>query len=156
MKRSAILQGGFTLIELMIVVAIVGILAAVAVPNYQRYITKAKISESITLLASLKPWAVEYHLANQKYPATLASLGSDLEGQTKGSYLKSIAIENDAGNTNYFRMSGELTADVGGATGVSVYLETSDAGLSWTCGADSDDDDKKAKFGKYMPRTCGN
>ncbi|EMT2253742.1 pilin [Neisseria gonorrhoeae] len=63
------LQKGFTLIELMIVIAIVGILAAVALPAYQDYTARAQVSEAILLAEGQKSAVTEYYLNNGKWPA---------------------------------------------------------------------------------------
>ncbi len=72
MKRQ---QSGFTLIELMIVVAIIGILAAIAIPSYLDYTTRAKITEGITLAAAPKTMAAEFRIDRNRWPAAGASVG---------------------------------------------------------------------------------
>ena len=72
MKR---VQQGFTLIELMIVVAIVGILAAIALPAYQDYTIRAKVSEVLAKGAEAKTSVAEFFAANSRFPSTLASAG---------------------------------------------------------------------------------
>ncbi|EMU4771238.1 pilin [Neisseria gonorrhoeae] len=74
------LQKGFTLIELMIVIAIVGILAAVALPAYQDYTARAQVSEAILLAEGQKSAVTEYYLNNGKWPA---DNGKDKEIDTK-------------------------------------------------------------------------
>jgi type IV pilus assembly protein PilA len=68
-------QKGFTLIELMIVIAIVGILAAVALPAYQDYTIRARISEPLALLGEAKTSMTEYYIANGILPATATAAG---------------------------------------------------------------------------------
>jgi len=72
MKR---VQKGFTLIELMIVVAIVGILAAIALPAYQDYVVRSKMSETLAAIAACKTSVAEYSSARGVYPPDLASSG---------------------------------------------------------------------------------
>ncbi|EMU4060306.1 pilin [Neisseria gonorrhoeae] len=69
------LQKGFTLIELMIVIAIVGILAAVALPAYQDYTARAQVSEAILLAEGQKSAVTEYYLNNGKWPENNTSAG---------------------------------------------------------------------------------
>ena len=68
-------QQGFTLIELMIVIAIVGILAAIALPAYQDYTVRAKVSEAMVNLAEAKTTIAEFYSANNSFPTTEASAG---------------------------------------------------------------------------------
>src|SRR2546423_14787222 len=72
MKR---LQQGFTLIELMIVVAIVGILAAIALPAYQDYVIRSKMSEAIAAIAACKTSVAEYSSSHTAYPTTEVKAG---------------------------------------------------------------------------------
>ncbi|HFA0042781.1 TPA: pilin, partial [Neisseria gonorrhoeae] len=69
------LQKGFTLIELMIVIAIVGILAAVALPAYQDYTARAQVSEAILLAEGQKSAGTEYYLNHGKWPANNGAAG---------------------------------------------------------------------------------
>ncbi|MBN2468649.1 MAG: prepilin-type N-terminal cleavage/methylation domain-containing protein [Deltaproteobacteria bacterium] len=79
-------EKGFTLIELMIVVAIIGILAAIAIPNFMRYQAKAKQSEAKTNLGSIYTTEVAYRAEKDVYTAAMADLGWAAEGTTRYSY----------------------------------------------------------------------
>ncbi|MBH6370327.1 pilin, partial [Neisseria meningitidis] len=88
------LQKGFTLIELMIVIAIVGILAAVALPAYQDYTARAQVSEAILLAEGQKSAVTEYYLNHGTWPsnnsdAGVASTATDI----KGKYVKEVKVE---------------------------------------------------------------
>ncbi|EMT8896252.1 pilin [Neisseria gonorrhoeae] len=78
------LQKGFTLIELMIVIAIVGILAAVALPAYQDYTARAQVSEAILLAEGQKSAVTEYYLNHGKWPKDNASAGVASASKIKG------------------------------------------------------------------------
>ncbi|HEZ9507167.1 TPA: pilin, partial [Neisseria gonorrhoeae] len=88
------LQKGFTLIELMIVIAIVGILAAVALPAYQDYTARAQVSEAILLAEGQKSAVTEYYLNNGEWPKDNTSAGVASASDIKGKYVKSVTVTN--------------------------------------------------------------
>lgn len=90
-------QGGFTLIELMIVVAIIGVLAAIAVPQYQNYVGRAQVSEAISLAASAKTAVSEYYITNGDWPADNAQAGVSEPEDISGSYVSEVEIANGTG-----------------------------------------------------------
>ncbi|HFA8304361.1 TPA: pilin, partial [Neisseria gonorrhoeae] len=87
------LQKGFTLIELMIVIAIVGILAAVALPAYQDYTARAQVSEAILLAEGQKSAVTEYYLNNGEWPENNDEAGVASSGEIKGKYVESVTVE---------------------------------------------------------------
>ena len=141
-----IIQQGFTLIELMIVVAIIGILAAVAIPAYQDYIARSQVSEAVSLTAGGKTPMAEYFADKGQWPAA----ATDVMGTTQGKYTGSIAITTGAGLTT---TSLDLTATMF-ATGVNsnvaggtLILSTADGGRTWTCSGGT-------LSSKYRPASC--
>jgi len=86
MKR---VQQGFTLIELMIVVAIVGILAAIALPAYQDYVVRSKMSEAIAAIAACKTSVSEYASSHGAYPADQVTAGCST---TATQYVASLTV----------------------------------------------------------------
>jgi|SRR5688572_19002355 len=92
MKR---VQQGFTLIELMIVVAIIGILAAIAIPQYAEYTNRARVSEGLQLAAGAKTALAEYYSSQNDYPATNKEAGIAAAGDIQGNNVASVTLVTD-------------------------------------------------------------
>jgi len=92
MKKA--IQKGFTLIELMIVVAIIGILAAIAIPAYQDYTIRAQVTEGLNLMSDMKAGVAEWYAQEGKWPSTLVQLGISNGASSKsGKYVKSVNMD---------------------------------------------------------------
>ncbi len=125
------IQKGFTLIELMIVVAIIGILAAVAIPAYQDYTARAQVTEAVELLSGGKTSMAEYYADKGVWP--LAS--SSVMGNTIGKYVAGIAIAVGAGISGPLQLRATMKT-VGVNTviqGKTLFLKTVDGGKNWSC-----------------------
>jgi type IV pilus assembly protein PilA len=121
-------QQGFTLIELMIVVAIIGILAAIAIPAYQDYIARAQAAEGVELLGGLKTPIAEFVGSNGAYPTT-ADLSTN---KLTGKYVASVAFA--APNTYVATFKGQsVNSKLAGATIVMTYSTTGAGDFSFTC-----------------------
>ncbi|HFC3270030.1 TPA: pilin, partial [Neisseria gonorrhoeae] len=141
------LQKGFTLIELMIVIAIVGILAAVALPAYQDYTARAQVSEAILLAEGQKSAVTEYYLNNGEWPKDNTSAGVASASEIKGKYVKEVEVEN--GVVTATMASTGVNKEIQGKK-LSLWARRENGSVKWFCGqpvkrdAGADDDAVKA------------
>ncbi|HEZ7095556.1 TPA: pilin [Neisseria meningitidis] len=125
------LQKGFTLIELMIVIAIVGILAAVALPAYQDYTARAQVSEAILLAEGQKSAVTEYYLNHGEWPANNSSAGVATSSKIKGKYVKSVEVKN--GVVTATMASSNVNNEIKGKK-LSLWAKRQDGSVKWFCG----------------------
>ncbi|ENW3622311.1 pilin, partial [Neisseria gonorrhoeae] len=125
------LQKGFTLIELMIVIAIVGILAAVALPAYQDYTARAQVSEAILLAEGQKSAVTEYYLNNGEWPKDNTSAGVASASDIKGKYVESVTVANGV-VTAQMKPSG-VNKEIKGKR-LSLWAKRQDGSVKWFCG----------------------
>ncbi|ENX2591611.1 pilin [Neisseria gonorrhoeae] len=159
------LQKGFTLIELMIVIAIVGILAAVALPAYQDYTARAQVSEAILLAEGQKSAVTEYYLNHGIWPSDNSAAGVASSGEIKGKYVQSVTVTN--GVVTAQMKSDGVNNEIKGKR-LSLWAKRENGSVKWFCGqpvkraaADTKDDtvtaDANGNNGintKHLPSTC--
>lgn len=144
------LQRGFTLIELMIVVAIIGILAAIAIPAYSDYVARAQVTEAVNLLGGSKTPVSEYFQNNGVWPSDTSF--SSLVVQQSGKYVSDIAVTDGGGtSTGTFEITATfastgVNSDIAGKT---VELSTTDGAL-WTCATG----DTNGVDAQHLPSSC--
>ncbi|HFB5748401.1 TPA: pilin, partial [Neisseria gonorrhoeae] len=125
------LQKGFTLIELMIVIAIVGILAAVALPAYQDYTARAQVSEAILLAEGQKSAVTEYYLNHGKWPADNGAAGVASSSSIKGKYVESVTVAK--GVVTAQMASTGVNKEIKGKR-LSLWAKRQDGSVKWFCG----------------------
>ncbi|HGH6631487.1 TPA: pilin [Neisseria meningitidis] len=155
------LQKGFTLIELMIVIAIVGILAAVALPAYQDYTARAQVSEAILLAEGQKSAVTEYYLNHGEWPGDNSSAGVASSSEIKGKYVAGVKVEK--GVITATMASSNVNNEIKGKK-LSLWAKRQDGSVKWFCGQpvaraanNADDvaaDDNDKIDTKHLPSTC--
>ena len=126
------LQKGFTLIELMIVVAIIGILAAIAIPAYQDYTIRAQVSEGMTLSAAAKLAVATTYGSTGAAPVDREDAGMTATAtDTAGKYVRAVDIDNAVIDVTF---GNDSHANIWGATLSLIPHLSADETVSWQCG----------------------
>ncbi len=138
-------QQGFTLIELMIVVAIIGILAALAIPAYQDYTIRSQIAEGLQIVGRAKISASEYFQDKGSFATSNTMAGLSAPATIQGNYVTQVAL--GAGGAIQVTFGNDANAKIAGA--VLTFTPTDNEGsISWVCNGDA------ALPNKYLPNAC--
>jgi len=140
MKKSQ----GFTLIELMIVVAIIGILAAIAIPAYQDYTKRAHVSEGLSLAGGAKASVSEYFASEGTWPSNNTDVGLGLPTTITGNAVRSVTV-NGSSITIVYKTKVDSTNN-------ALVLQGANTGgtIGWTCQAAA----SNGVQSKYLPANC--
>ena len=137
-------QSGFTLIELMIVIAIIGILAAIAIPAYQDYLVRTQVSESFALASGSKVAVAEYYSNKGVWPTSNAVAGQAAALSIVGKYVTQVSI-----------VDGVITATLGNEVNAKVAGDTIELSPSFEGGSYNWRCDRRSTVPtKYLPSAC--
>lgn len=134
---------GFTLIELMIVVAIIGILASIAIPAYQDYTIRAQVAEGLSLSNAAKVSLGEYYTDRGLWPADNATAGLSAPGTIVGKYVVSVEV---TGNVITVTYGNDANANIAGQN-LTLSVVDNDGSFIWTCAGAGIAD-------KHLPAAC--
>ena len=152
---------GFTLIELMIVVAIIGILASIAIPAYQDYTIRAQVVEAFSITSELKLSINDYYKDRGRFPSNNAEAGVPAPNHLIGNYVKKVEVIDGA---MHVELGNYVNAQLMGET-ITIrpifVSESPTSPISWVCGyrnppegMESAGEDRTSLKMRHMPASC--
>jgi len=139
------IEKGFTLIELMIVVAIIGILAMIAIPAYLDYAIRAQVGHGVNLAAGVKVAVTEFYQDRGAYPTTNAAAGVEAPATITSEFVSQVAV--GAGGTINVTFGNDVNAKILNA--VLTYTPNDNGGsVTWDCAGDA------TLVDKWLPQSC--
>jgi type IV pilus assembly protein PilA len=136
-------QEAFTLVEIMIVIAIIGILAMIAIPAYKDFTVRSKISEGLSLAAGAKTSVIEYYQTQGNWPTNNSMAGMPAADSIKGQFVQSVNVQGNKVVVTFGQAAGD---GLSGRDLVMTAIDNSGA-IGWNCHAEKIEN-------KFLPPTC--
>jgi type IV pilus assembly protein PilA len=150
------IQQGFTLIELMIVIAIIGILAAIAIPAYQDYTIRSQVSEGAVLADGVKTAMAEFYNNTGRWPLNNLSAGLEQSASITGKYVSTVNVGAASGKINViYGTANSNKVLLNSALVFSGTAATTAGSINWNCKSNQGGTTPKTNIpNKYLPSSC--